>query len=445
FPSIASFEMSSMSLTRQASGIARLNTLLSSFNRSLVAMFDQGIVSGLSFATSILVGRVAGKSELGLYALGMSIVLFSISLQQSLVSAPHTIFVIRKQDVDQKQYNGSMIALAALIMCIMATILISATMVVAWGTHQSELSPVFAAVAIVGPAVLFREFSRKFLYAFKEVSSALLLDSLIALAQISLLVAFIGTGQLTGITGLFAIGLACLLTCSVWFYRNRQQFSFSWAGLRHDLRQSWNFGRWVFAGQMCMASIGVALNWILVSIGGTEANGAYGACMMLILLANPFVLGIQNLLSPAMASAMHRQGGSEVKRLVVQSTLKLGTVMAGFAVVISIFGNWLITVIYGPEYSGQNVAILFLALGSLALAFGVSSNHGLRSIERPELNFAATAIGLTVAIGTACWLIPTYSVLGAAISYFAANLVIAIVRFTCFILAANRITNQVVA
>ena len=66
-----------------------------SSTRALLALADQAVVSGTGFVTTIAIGRACGKPGLGIYALGMSIVLLAIAAQQSLISAAHTIFSVR--------------------------------------------------------------------------------------------------------------------------------------------------------------------------------------------------------------------------------------------------------------------------------------------------------------------------------------------------------------
>lgn len=433
--------MTEMNIARPISLSARLDAKLNSVNQEILAMFDQAIVSGLGFLTSVAVGRYAGKSELGVYALGMSVVLLCISIQQSLVSAPHTIFVIRHQDQQRRQYNGSMFAFAFAIMSLIAigSIVVSGVL---FGTGVSDQWSVVAILAIVGPAVLLREFCRKFLYANHEITTVLWFDVLIAAIQITVLGLLVWTEMLNGLLGLAVIAAACLVIGVGWFTRNRDRFKYSTPAFQSDLHSSWDFGKWVFAGQVSVALMMVGLNWLLVSFGGTEANGAFGACMMLILLANPFVLGIQNLLSPRMAKAMHGAGRQEVKKLVNQATLKLGGVMAVFTVGVCLLGSAFVQLVYSSQYSGLQTPIMFLAFGALALSLGVSSNHGLRAIERPELNFLATGSGLVVTLLAACLLIPRFGVTGAAVSYFIGHFLIAVVRYISFMNAAGKLVSE---
>ena len=55
-------------------------------------MVDQGVVSAARFVTNVVIGRACGKEELGLYALGFSVLLLVVCAQESLVTTPYTVF-----------------------------------------------------------------------------------------------------------------------------------------------------------------------------------------------------------------------------------------------------------------------------------------------------------------------------------------------------------------
>src|SRR5437764_1423163 len=58
----------------------------------VLAMVDQGVVSAARFGTNVVIGRVCGKEELGLYALGFSVLLLVVCAQEALVTTPYTVF-----------------------------------------------------------------------------------------------------------------------------------------------------------------------------------------------------------------------------------------------------------------------------------------------------------------------------------------------------------------
>ncbi len=404
-------------------------------------MIDQAVISGISFLTAVLVGRVGGKTELGIYTLGMSVVLLAISIQQSLVSAPHTIFVIRFHGPERLKYNGSLLSQAIILNLLLLAMIVLAGLVFVTGLGPDEGAWIMAVLLITCPAVLLREFGRRFMFAHMNMSGALFLDVGIAFIQLAALGLLYATGCLTGISGLIAVGLACAISGATWMWTCREKFELDREWLVPEARRSWDFGRWVFGGQVSVALVAVVMNWLLAGIHGEDATGVYGACMMLILLANPFILGIQNLLSPNMAQAMHQQGSQRVRYLVGRSTLALAGMMGAFALVIGIWGDPLVQLIYTEDYGGNQWAIGLLACGAFALSVGVSSNHGLRAIERPEVNFYAAVCGLLAGCLVAAVWIPGHGVLGAAAGYFAACLVTATYRVLGFLYVSRNSTG----
>ena len=65
------------------------------------SLADQVIVSGTSFFTSVIVGRVCGPAELGIYSLSMGLAIFVGGVQESLISTPYTILTSRLQGAEQ--------------------------------------------------------------------------------------------------------------------------------------------------------------------------------------------------------------------------------------------------------------------------------------------------------------------------------------------------------
>jgi hypothetical protein len=53
-------------------------------HKSGLAVFDQAVVSGTSFLTSVILGRMCAREELGVYYLVLSIVFFVRGIQEQL-------------------------------------------------------------------------------------------------------------------------------------------------------------------------------------------------------------------------------------------------------------------------------------------------------------------------------------------------------------------------
>ena len=112
-------------LNRFARGLQQLVTspLL---QKSGLSVLDQGVVSGTSFATSVLLGRFTSQKELGVYYLALSVVYFARGVQEQLVSAPYMIYCSRRQGSALSEYAGSALAHQCVVMLATATALIVA-------------------------------------------------------------------------------------------------------------------------------------------------------------------------------------------------------------------------------------------------------------------------------------------------------------------------------
>ena len=95
-----------MSLQRVRSFITASRTL---------TLIEQSIVSATRFLTTIIIGRVCGASDLGLYAAILAILLLAGCSQESLISRPFTVYNPRLTGAKQRDYSGSVLLhLAAL-------------------------------------------------------------------------------------------------------------------------------------------------------------------------------------------------------------------------------------------------------------------------------------------------------------------------------------------
>ncbi len=68
-----------------------LRTPWAAWQTHALALADQAVVSGTSFLTMVVVGRSTSASELGLYSIASSLLVASVTIQDSLISLPYTI------------------------------------------------------------------------------------------------------------------------------------------------------------------------------------------------------------------------------------------------------------------------------------------------------------------------------------------------------------------
>ena len=94
-----------MSLTAIAWG-ALYPRSMRQYHPGVVALFDQSLVSITNFATALLIGRVCGKPELGVYTLAWTLLSMVTELSGALITTPYTVLSPQMSRVPQKPLPG---------------------------------------------------------------------------------------------------------------------------------------------------------------------------------------------------------------------------------------------------------------------------------------------------------------------------------------------------
>jgi O-antigen/teichoic acid export membrane protein len=403
-----------------------------------LALADQAVVSGASFLTTVVIGRWTFPSELGVYSIGISLLISSVAIQESLIAIPYTI-QRRRPLGTQAEHAGSSLAQSGLLSALGIVVLA----VTAVGLSVRDAEPVLVAMtwalATVLPFVLLREFGRRFAFAHLHTGQALMLDSAVAAIQLAGLWWLGSTGRLSSATACAALGAACASAAIVWLYLARGSFAMRRDLIRATMNQSWVIGKWLFAGQITVSVQERAAYWLLAVVVGTTATGVYAACMSIVLFANPLITGLGNILTPRAVLALQEGGGARLRRQVIRDSLLLGAAMALFCLVVLFAGDDVMRLLYpGEEYEGNGHTLTVLALALLGTAVGLPASNALGSIERPREVFW---VGLFAAVLTAAlvwWLVAGWGLLGAAYGYLAGNVAGAVGLWMTFLALVPR-------
>jgi O-antigen/teichoic acid export membrane protein len=398
-------------------------------SKSALSLADQAVVSGTNFLTTVLVGRWCGAQELGVYALGFSLQVFLICVQDSLINGPYTIYRTRSPRGTPAEDLGSTLAHQALL---------SAVAVLALAAVGACLAPPLAAVAwtlaAVLPFILLREFGRRVAFAHLRMAEALVLDLVVAVAQLIGLPWLASVGALSAASAFAAIGVACALVGVTWLSLKRRNFVLRWGPVWANAAQNWSLGKWLFASQVTYSIQGYFIHWLLAWMLGATATGIYAACLTVALFANPIILGIGNAFTPRACLAF-TEGGSTALRSVVWKTFLLTAVIMGvFCTVVLAGGTNLMALLYrGGQYEGHDHALVALVLAVLMSALGMPAANGLAAIERPDLSFKVGVLVVVLSVLLVPWLVAAWGLTGAAYGFLAGHLLGAGGRWLAFL------------
>ncbi len=397
---------------------------------TLVAVFDQAMISGTNFVTAIIIGRCCGAETLGIYSLVAAAMAMVIGLQDQLITAPYVLYHNRKRGRTLQRYLGSSLVHHAFFL--MVTFL---GMLVCLGGVQSTtplVKSVTLVLTIAAPAIILRAWIREIALAHCYVVTVLIIDAIVCTTQLAAVLGMFALG-VVNLTAIYSVlGLACLLTALVWMKSQRHRFVFSTRSVKLDWQRNWRFGRWALATHLAGTSTPYVMPWVLFMMHGEEATGYLASCSVIVGVANILLSGMSDFLAPR-AAAAYAQGGVKQLRKILRSMAILGTLTIGsVAAIATLFGEEIINTLYDGRFPGAGDIAALMALSVLANALGSVAGNGLWAIDKPRANFVADMVTLTVAIAAAPAMVGPYGAKGAAMATLSACATGAVIRLLIF-------------
>jgi O-antigen/teichoic acid export membrane protein len=399
----------------------------------LLSLFDQSVVSGVAFLTTVLIGRWCGTEELGVYSLGFTAVVVMTNAQAALVTAPYTNQWRARARADQTAFaGGALIQQVVLSLGMSAALGLTGILLWLLGFH-GRINAILLVVAAVAPMLLLREFSRRFAFSHLRMGTACLIDCVVSVAQVSgLFLIFLG-GQLSANSAYVALGLSALIGGGLGQILLRRLFTIRFDLLIPSFREHWSFGRWVLASSMLATLQAYVVHWLLAFMMGTAQTGVYSACLTSVLVLNPLLLGVGNVLGPMAARAFASGGLSRLRALVWKVSSSLIPVLGIYAAMVCLFGDRVIAFLYASsEYYGQGHLLTVFALTIFSVALDLPVDSGLRAMNRPDIGFRASLISTLLVVIASSLLIPKYGMLGGAYAGLIGQSLGVVVRILAF-------------
>jgi O-antigen/teichoic acid export membrane protein len=418
---------------RRLSLLGQVLSTETALHQSVVSLADQGVASATTFLSGIIIARACSKEELGLYMLGFSLILLVTDIQTSLISTPYMVYAPRLKGNAHALYTGSTL-IHQLAFCLAAMLgVMCGAFAVTNGVGPRALEPVLWALVLVVALMMLREFVRRVCFTSLKLRAVLLFDTCIAVGQISGLLVLAHFGLLSASRAYWVIGSVCGIAALGWLWAERGFYAPRISESLTDLKRNWILGKWVFASGLVWA---VSMNlypWLLAFFHGTSSAGAWAACLGVVSVANPALLGIQNLVGPKIAHVYAAKGRAALHRLVFKITSAIALPLSLLCLVMFIWGDRLLTLLYGRQYAGNGFVVTVLSLNVLVSVLAFSFSRALFAIERANVDFLVNFAALFIMVTLGLWLVRAFGPLGAALGLLGANIVASAVRAAAFL------------
>ena len=402
-------------------------------HQGIVSLADQAIASATNFVTGVIIARTCSKEELGLYMLGFSLILLMTDLQTSLITTPYMVYAPRLKGSAHALYTGSTL-IHQLTFCLITMFgIVCGAFAATKGVGPRGLGAVLWALVFVIAFMMLREHARRVSFARLRLKTAFLFDSCIAIGQISGLLVLARFGVLSASRAYWVIGSVCGIAVLGWLWSDKGCYDPRVSESFADFKKNWILGKWVFASGLVGA---VSMNlypWLLAAFHGTASTGVWAACIGVVSVGNPVLLGIQNLIGPKISHVYVANGPRALHRMVLHVTAVIAVPTSLLCVVMFFWGGRLVALLYGRQYAGNGLVVTILALNVLVLAAAFSFSRALFAVERADLDFLVNFAALFIMVTFGLWLVRAFGPLGAALGMLGAGLVTSVVRAGAFL------------
>ena len=423
------------------SGLARRLWASADAQRGISAVLDQGIVSGLSFATCSIVAIACGRFELGVAHLVLTILVLAMNVQGELVSAPFTVYRQRKQQADRAAFTGSMFIHQSWLAALSFLGVCSYLIVLHCGFGPAHMIGPLWMLLLAMPFCLMHSFLRHLAFACFQFRVALAMDITVTWIQLGMIMALFFTGSLTVSSIFVAMGTACAIACVAWYLVRPEPFQIVWRQSWHDWCTNWLFGRWAMLSHAIGCAMTYVFPWLLVAMHDESATGTLAACSKLSALAGTFVVGVAHYLTPKAVASYASHGLAGLHR-VLGVTAGVFVVTVGlFCLIVFATGDILLTTLFGDEFAGAGTVVSVLALAVLLNSLAVVAGNALWAIDRPQANLFGDVATLVVTLVAAVLLVGNWGALGAAVAILVGGGAGAVVRGLTFWILSQRIAT----
>ena len=388
------------------------------------------------FAFGILIARVVGVEQYGLYTLAITVSLIAsnmamLGLQTGMVRfLPPAIREKNSQSIwGIIQVCVGLPGLFSLLLSIGLFILAEPLATTLF--HDPRMVPLLQIVSLLIPLDTLASMAYVITISFKQPRYSVIANNILApLVKLLLAASFLAIGLSTkGV--LLAQIIATAAGLAVLIYYVNVLFS---------LRRPFGSARG-FIGQLLHYSIPVHLGWmvntlrstistlVLGFLGLTTGVGLYTAASRFSMIGSMFFLSVGNISTPIIAD-LHSKGENSQMRAYYQTTTRW-LLMFNIPVFLTsfLFAKQLLW-IFGDDFTAGATSMMILAFGTLAYtSTGIGANI-LDMTDHPKVNTANAVVMVFITIILNILFIPQWDVVGAAI---ASTISTVLVNIVCLI------------
>jgi len=399
--------------------IRKLINVTSKNTHQLMVLFDQALVSGVNFLIAILLARLLGIEDFGLYVFGWMLVLFVSSVQLAFIVSP--LFTIYPKQKNASNYLGGLHVVQlgfSIVTFVLSLVVVKAVFIY---KPEWEIEGVFYSLPLVAALFVLQDFYRRINFTLKKPIRSLISDSVSYGGQ-PIGILLLNHFEILSIHHIF-LAISVLFSVSITYNLPKINLTLNISNIKNTISENWLFSKYLVGTALLQWVSG---NFFIIVAGGVLGAVAIGAIRIaqnVVGVLHVLFLAMENIVPIKGAEILDKKGNISSLRYFKQMLFKGGALTLIVLLLIAFFRTQIISIFYGDEYLQYvNLLLGFTALYVLVFV-GTILGFVIRTFEMNSIFFWSYIITTLFGLMVAQPLITKTGIYGVLIGLFISQLI----------------------
>ena len=379
-------------------------------------ILDQGITSGVSFFTTLILSRFWQINDYANFVLVTSIAVTILGFQRALVSQP---FIINRNDFGGKENAEYLHANIwyKLIFTLFVFLFLPFGILISQSYDEIGTLFIFTSYIIAHSSFYFL----KDILLGKRETTLNLQYSLFSNAIVIAILIFIFFSQRRETLIFYAgVTLTFLVGFSVFCLRNKEFIRLNSKKLIEFFKPNWKVGKWILGSTFFFSISSQIYPWLLLVFVSKNEVAIYGVLLSISSLVNPLVTSIKTYLLPLFTKIRH-----DKKRMVVLvkrwvfifSSLSITMITTGLFV-----GEEIIELFFGDKFSNLGIIVVLAFVDQGLNILFQPVDMALNALKRTDIGFWLMLFRSVLALVLGLLLVSNFGLIGVFLTRIVENI-----------------------